>query len=68
MEENKKYVELLWHQKYNKVELGKKTPIEKPNLPFQTVETIDKPRIKEGITAPLFPEDEWPKELSCFVA
>lgn len=35
---NKKYVELLWAEKY------------------------DKPRIKGGITAPLFPEDEWPED------
>ena len=62
MAENKKYVELLWHQKYDKLDLGEKIPIEKPNLPFQTVETINKPRIKGGITAPLFPEDEWPKD------
>ena len=62
MDENKKYVELIWHQKYDKLELGEKIPIEKPNLPFQTVETVNKPRIKGGITAPLFPEDEWPKD------
>jgi len=23
---------------------------------------VNKPRIKGGITAPLFPEDEWPKD------
>lgn len=46
MAENKKYVELIWHQKYDKIELGEKIPIEKPNLPFQTVETVSKPRIK----------------------
>ncbi len=62
MAENKKYVELLWYQKYDKLDLGEKIPIEKPNLPFQTVETVNKPRIKGGITAPLFPEDEWPKD------
>ena len=62
MAENKKYVELLWSQKYDKLDLGEKIPIEKPNLPFQTVETVNKPRIKGGITASLFPEDEWPKD------
>lgn len=62
MAENKKYVELLWHQKYDKLDLGEKIPIEKPNLPFQVVETVNKPRIKGGIAAPLFPEDEWPKD------
>ncbi len=61
MAENKKYVELLWHQKYDKIVLGEKAPIEKPNLPFQVVETINKPRIKGGITTSLFPEDEWPE-------
>jgi adenine-specific DNA-methyltransferase len=63
-ENNKKYVELLWADKYDKFEKGEKLPIEKPNLPFQVVETINKPRIKGGITAPLFPEDEWPKDYS----
>jgi len=62
MVENKKYVELLWYQKYDKLDLGEKIPIEKPNLPFQTVETVNKPRIKGGITTSLFPEDEWPKD------
>jgi len=61
MLENKKYVELIWYQKYDKLELGKKTPIEKPNIPFQTVESVNKPRIKGGITISLFPEDEWPE-------
>ncbi len=44
MVNNKKYVELLWHQKYDKMDLGGKMPIERPNLPFQVVETINKPR------------------------
>ena len=42
--DNKKYVELLWHSKYDKINLGKKAPIERHNLPFQVVETINKPR------------------------
>jgi len=62
MTENKKYVELLWADKYDKLEKGEKLPIEKPNLPFQVVETVNKPRIEDGITAPLFPKDEWPKD------
>ncbi len=62
MAENKKYVELLWAEKYDRFDKGEKIPIEKPNLPFQVVETINKPRIKGGITAPLFPEDEWPED------
>ncbi len=47
MAENTKYVELLWHQKYDKLDLGEKLPIEKPNLPFQVVETVNEPRAKE---------------------
>ena len=58
MAENKKYVELVWHQKYDKIEKGEKIPIEKPNLPFQVVETMNKPMIKGGYDASLFPEDQ----------
>jgi adenine-specific DNA-methyltransferase len=58
---NRKYVELLWADKYDKINLGKKIPIEKPNLPFQVVETVNKPRIEGGFTAPLFPEDPRPE-------
>ncbi|MDL1971243.1 MAG: site-specific DNA-methyltransferase [Candidatus Desulfofervidaceae bacterium] len=67
MVNNKKYVELLWHGKYDKIELGNKIPIERPNLPFQVVETINKPRLKDlesGIFAfdPLqvYPENKYP--------
>lgn len=66
MPENKKYVELLWHQKYDKIELGEKIQVEKPNLPFQVVETINKPRLKEleeGLFDPsqYYPENEYPE-------
>jgi len=61
MANNKKYVELLWHGKYDKIEFGNKMPIERPNLPFQVVETVNKPRIKGGYTISLFPEDEYPQ-------
>ena len=40
MADNKKYVELLWAEKYDRYEKGEKKPIERPNLPFQVVETI----------------------------
>ncbi|HOC52428.1 MAG TPA: site-specific DNA-methyltransferase [Caldisericia bacterium] len=65
MNENKKYVELIWYQKYDKLELGQKLPIEKPNLPFQVVETVNKPRLKdleEGLfdTSNYYPENEYP--------
>ena len=61
MEKDDKYVELLWHDKYKKMELGHRTPIDYPNLPFQVVETVNKPRSKGGINTSLFPEDEWPE-------
>ncbi|MCL0098313.1 site-specific DNA-methyltransferase, partial [Dehalococcoidia bacterium] len=61
MPDNKKYVELLWAEKYDRYEKGEKKPIEKPNLPFQVVETVNKPRIKGGYTISLFPEDEYPE-------
>lgn len=58
---NKKYVELLWAGKYNKIDLSEKMPIEKPNLPFQTIETVNKPRAKGGDSLSLFPEDKYPE-------
>jgi len=66
MAENKKYVELLWAEKYDKYEKGKKIPIEKPNLPFQVVETINKPRLKDlegGLFDPsqFYPENKYPE-------
>jgi len=61
MVDNEKYVELLWHDKYNKIELGKRVPIDLPNLPFQVVETVNKPRAKGGVNTTLFPEDQWPE-------
>jgi len=64
MTDNKKYVELLWAEKYDNYEKGDKIPIEKPNLPFQVVETVNKPRLKDledGLFDPsqLYPEDEY---------
>ncbi len=61
MAENKKYVELIWHQKYDRLEKGEKIAIERPNLPFQVVETVNEPRIKGGYTISLFPEAEYPE-------
>ena len=64
MEKNKKYVELIWNGKYGKLEKGDRLPIERPNLPFQIVETINKPRLKdieEGLYKGIFyPESEYP--------
>ena len=66
MENNKKYVELLWADKYDKFEKGERVLIEKPNLPFQVVETINRPRLKDlegGLFDPskIFPEDKYPE-------
>ena len=47
MEVNKKYVELIWYGKYDEFHKGEKTPVEKPSLPFQIVETVNEPRAKE---------------------
>lgn len=66
--ENNKYVELLWNGKYPEswfkeyFEIRKKATItvDRPNLPFQTVETINAPRAKGLIAQKLFPEDAWP--------
>ena len=65
MKDNKKYVELLWADKYDKYEKGNKNIIEKPNLPFQVVETINKPRLKDlegGLfdSGSFYPESEYP--------
>jgi len=62
MANNKKYVELLWHGKYDKIDLGNKMPFERPNLPFQVVETINKPRRKQAGLGD-FEEDlkDWPE-------
>lgn len=66
MENNKKYVELLWADKYDKFEKGERVIIEKPNLPFQVVETINRPRLKDlegGIFNPsqYYPESKYPE-------
>jgi len=66
MADNKKYVELLWAEKYDKYEKGEKIPVEKPNLPFQVVETVNKPRLKDledGLFDPdkYYPENEYPE-------
>jgi len=39
MPNDKKYIELIWADKYDKLEKGEKMPIERHNLPFQVVET-----------------------------
>ena len=61
MEKDEKYVELIWHDKYKKLEISHRTPIDYSNLPFQVVETVNKPRSNGGVNTSLFPEDEWPE-------
>ena len=65
MTDDKKYVELLWAEKYDRHEKGDKKPIEKPNLPFQTVETINEPRMKEYESTfgrEFYPKSEYPQD------
>jgi len=74
MANNKKYVELIWAEKYDKFSVDSRQdivekeikPVEKPNLPFQVVETINKPRLKDienGLFDPtqLYPQNEYPE-------
>ena len=60
MSGNKKFTELLWAGKYDNVQLGERAPIERPNLPFQVVETVNEPRLKGGLAQSFFSE-EWPQ-------
>ncbi len=60
MEKDEKYVELLWYDKYTKINLSNRSPIDYPNLPFQVIETVNKPRPKGGLNTSLFPEEKWP--------
>jgi len=60
MADNKKFTELVWAGKYDQVELGERAPLERPNLPFQVVETVNEPRLKGGL-APSFFSEEWPQ-------
>jgi len=65
MENNKKYIELIWAGKYNKIERGERLPIEKPNLPFQIVETVNRPRLRDSDESPVlfqyYPESKYPE-------
>ena len=56
-----KYVELIWAGKYNKLDKGAESIVEKPNLPFQVVETVNKPRAQEAFESSLFPENDYPE-------
>ena len=63
---NKKFVKLIWQEKYKELELKKKSSIERPNLPFQVIETVNEPRVKEDEerlfkTKQAFPEN-YPKD------
>jgi len=54
--------ELIWKEKYDKLEVGEKKAVEKTPLPFQKVETINKPRDKQkALTSS--PEDKWVNKI-----
>ena len=60
MRDNKKYVELIWAGKYEK---EGNLMFERPNLLFQTIETINEPRMKEyedTFGREFYPENEYP--------
>lgn len=59
MKTDKRFTELIWAGKYDKVEMEGKAPVERPNLPFQVVETVNEPRLKGGLAKPLLGEEEW---------
>jgi adenine-specific DNA-methyltransferase len=59
MKNNKRFTELIWAGKYDKTDLEGKAPLERPNLPFQTVETVNEPRLKGGLAKPLLGEEVW---------
>ena len=61
MKNNKRFTELIWAGKYDKAELEGKAPIERIGVPFQTVETVNEPRLKGGLAKPLLGEEEWPE-------
>jgi len=61
MKSDKRFTELIWAGKYDRAELEGKAPIERPNLPFQVVETVNEPRLKGGLKKPLLTEEEWPE-------
>ncbi len=55
-----KYVELIWSDKYDRIEIGERAPVERYNLPFQVVETAGNPRVTCGVQLS-FPDDRWPE-------
>lgn len=67
---SEKYVELIWNGKYGSLQKGDLQPFEKPNLPFQPVETINLPRVKGGVQQALsgssLPEN-YPREWKNFL-
>ncbi len=67
--ENKKYTELLWNGKYQKswfenyfkLKETAQANIEKLNLAFQTVETINESRFRGSVQKAISREENWPK-------
>jgi len=66
---NKKYLELVWYGKYppeviDSLSEQEPLPFERPNLPFQVVETINEPRMKEyedTFGREFYPKSEYPQ-------
>jgi len=61
---NRKFVELVWKKKYKRIDLQDKAFIRKPNLPFQVIETVNEPRVKEwegGLGREFFPQVKYPE-------
>jgi len=59
---NDKYVELIWKDKYDSFQKGTTPPLERLNLPFQPVETINVPRVKGGIQQALSEPENYPSD------
>ncbi len=58
---NKKFVELVWFGKYKEIDLKDRFSIERPNLPFQVIETVNEPRIKEAESQFFYPKAKYPE-------
>lgn len=63
MTNNDFQAELIWKEKYDKLEIGEKKPIEKTPLPFQKVETINNPRDKQQALFSSNKENGWVNKI-----
>ncbi len=55
MIENKKYLDFIQHQTYDKIDPGEKIPIGRPHLTFRVVETASEPRLIDFVDCLFFP-------------